>query len=60
MTVGALLITIIVFGLLLWLVNSFVPMDQKVKTIFNVVMIIVLILWILKGFGLFSIFNTHV
>lgn len=46
------LIVLIVVGVLLWLVNSFIPMDHKIKTILNVVVVIVVIIWLLQAFGL--------
>lgn len=45
-----ILIVLIVAGLLLWLVNNYIPMDRKIKTIFNVVVVIVVIVWLLKAF----------
>jgi len=47
------LIVIIVVGVILWLVNSYIPMDGKIKKILNVVVVIFLILWLLHAFGLF-------
>jgi len=46
----SLVITIIVVGVLLWLVNSFIPMDGKIKQILNIVVVIVLVLWLLNVF----------
>ena len=48
------LIAIIIVGVLLWLINSFIPMDHKIKTIFNLVVVILLVVWLLKVFGVFS------
>jgi len=53
-----LAIVLIVVGVLLWLVNSYVPMDQKIKTILNVVVVIVVVLWLLSVFGLFGSLST--
>jgi len=39
-------------GFILWAINKFLPMEQGVKTLLNVVVIIVLLLWLLKVFGL--------
>lgn len=50
----SVLLVIIVVGVLLWIVNTFIPMDRKIKNIFNIVVVIVLIVWLLKVFGLFS------
>jgi len=46
-------ITLCVVGLLLWLVNRFVPMQGTIKSILNAVVVIVVILWIVNVFGLF-------
>lgn len=51
MSILSLLITIVVVGVVLWLVNSFIPMDGKVKNILNGVVIIFLVLWLLQAFG---------
>lgn len=49
-----ILLVIIVVGVVLWLINSFIPMDRNIKTILNVVVVIVLIIWLLKVFGILS------
>lgn len=49
-----LLITLVVVGVLLWLVNTYIPMDGKIKSILNVVIVIVVILWLLQSFGILS------
>jgi hypothetical protein len=48
------LIVLIVAGVLLWLVNSYVPMDRKIKAILNAVVVIVVIVWLLKLFGVLT------
>jgi len=48
------LLVLIVAGVLLWLVNNFIPMDGKIKSILNAVVVIIVIVWLLKVFGLFS------
>jgi hypothetical protein len=47
-----LIVTLIVVGVLLWLVNTYIPMDRKIKTILNVVIVIAVILWLLSAFGI--------
>jgi len=54
MSLLTVLVVLIGAGLLLWLVNNFIPMDRKIKTILNVVVVIVVIIWLLKSFGLFD------
>ena len=56
-----ILIAIIVVGVLLWIINTFIPMDRKIKQIFNLVVVILLIVWLLKVFGLFTyLTNFHI
>lgn len=52
MPILTILIVIIVVGVLLWLINSYIPMDRKIKSILNIVVVIILIIWLLKAFGL--------
>jgi hypothetical protein len=54
MPILTVLIVLIVAGVILWLVNNYVPMDGKIKRILNVVVVIVVIVWLLKIFGIFS------
>jgi hypothetical protein len=55
-----LLEVLIVVGVLLWLVNRFIPMQGTIKSILNGVVVIALVLWILKVTGLFhSLPNIH-
>ncbi|MES1222822.1 MAG: Thivi_2564 family membrane protein [Bacteroidota bacterium] len=46
------LIVLIVVGVLLWLVNSYIPIDRKIKNILNIVVVIIVVIWLLKAFGL--------
>ena len=48
------IIALIVVGVILWLINSFIPMDSKIKSILNVVVVIAVIVWLLKVFGIFG------
>ncbi len=48
MSIISLLIVLIVIGVILWLLNTYIPMDPKIKQILNVVVIILVILWILN------------
>ena len=56
-----LLEVLIVVGVLLWLVNRFIPMQSNIKSILNGVVVIAVVLWLLNVFGLFhSISRIHV
>jgi hypothetical protein len=46
------LLVLIVVGIVLWLVNTYIPMDRKIKNILNVVVVIVVVIWLLQAFGL--------
>jgi len=54
MSIINVVIILIVVGLLLYLVNRFIPMDYKIKQILNIVVVIAVIIWLLKAFGLLS------
>ena len=55
------LIVLIVVGVLLWLVNSYIPMQSAIKSILNAVVVIVVVLWLLNVFGvLHSVTNLRV
>ncbi len=52
MSLLSILVAIIVAGVLLWLVNTYIPMDRKIKNILNAVVVIILVFWLLQAFGL--------
>lgn len=54
MSLLTILLVLVVAGILLYVVNAYVPMDGKIKSILNVVVVIVVVVWLLKVFGLFS------
>lgn len=61
MSIFAILLALIVAGVLLWVVNSLIPMDGTIKKIFNIVVIVVLIVWLLKVFGAWAyLMSIHV
>jgi hypothetical protein len=47
-----IVIVLIVVGVLLWLINNYIPMDGKIKSILNAVVVIVVVIWLLQAFGL--------
>jgi hypothetical protein len=51
MSLISLVIILIVVGVLLWLINTYIPMDGKIKSILNAVVVIVVVLWLLQAFG---------
>ena len=54
-------IVLIVVGVVLWLINRFIPMAGSIKTILNAVVIIAVVLWLLNVFGVLgSLSNIRV
>jgi hypothetical protein len=55
------LMALVVVGVLLWLVNSFVPMAGSIKSILNAVVVIAVVLWLMNVFGLLhSLSRIHI
>jgi hypothetical protein len=59
-TLLSLILTIVVVGVLLWLINTYVPMQATIKNILNIVVVIVLIIWLLSAFGLIGPLNRPI
>jgi hypothetical protein len=52
MTLIGLVITLLIVGLLLWLINNYVPLDPKIRNILNIVVVIFVIIWLIQALGL--------
>ena len=57
MSLIGLVVVLIVVGVLMWLVNTHIPMAASIKNILNVVVVIAVVLWLLNVFGLFAGFQ---
>lgn len=53
-----IIVVLVIVGVLLWLINTYIPMARPIKTILNVVVVICVILWLLSAFGLLSGFGN--
>lgn len=51
-------LVLVVVGVVLWLINRFIPMARSIKSILNAVVIIAVVLWLLNVFGLSSYIST--
>ncbi len=60
MTLLNIIIVLVVVGLVLWLINNYIPMDRKIKSILNVVVLIAVVLWLLQAFGLLNALNVKI
>ena len=47
-------ITLIIVGVLLWLINTYIPMQGAIKSIINLLVVVAVVLWLLYGFGIIS------
>ena len=53
-----LIIVLVIVGVVLWVINSYIPMQQTIKKILNVVVIIVVVFWLLSVFGFIGDLST--
>lgn len=61
MSVLTILLVLIIVGIILWAVNTYIPMDRKIKNILNIVTVIIVIVWLLRAFGLITFLSgVHV
>ena len=49
-----IIIILVVVGVILWVINSYIPMQSTIKKILNAVVVIAVILWLLNVFGVIS------
>ena len=54
MSLLGLIVVLVVIGLILYLINAFIPMDANIKRLLNIAVIIFLVIWLLQAFGLFT------
>jgi len=47
-----IVVVLIVAGIILWLINTYIPMAGPIKSLLNAVVVIALVVWILKEVGL--------
>jgi hypothetical protein len=49
-----ILLVLVVAGVILWLVNTYIPMDRKIKSLLNAVVVIIVVIWLLQAFGVWG------
>lgn len=54
MSLLTIIIVLVAVGVLLWAVNTYIPMDGKVKKVLNIVVIIIVVVWLLKAMGIWD------
>lgn len=58
MSLISLIIVIVLVGAILWAVNKYIPMDDTIRRILNVVVIVALVIWLLTVFGVLPDLNA--
>lgn len=58
MTLISLIITLVVIGLVMYLINQFVPLDSGIKRILNIAVVVFLVLWLIQSLGLIGPLGT--
>jgi hypothetical protein len=54
-----IVVALIVVGVALWLINTYIPMASGIKNILNVVVVVVVAIWVLQVFGLWGRVSTY-
>ncbi len=54
MSLVTVVLTLVVVGVVLWLINTYIPMQGAIKSIINIVVVVVVVLWLLHGYGIIS------
>jgi hypothetical protein len=60
MSLLTIIVGLVIIGVILWLINTFIPMDQRIKTILNVLIILIVIIWLLQAFGVITYLNRPI
>ena len=57
MTLVGIVVVLVVVGLILWLINTYIPMAGGIKSLLNIVVFVVVLIWLLQVFGLIGPIN---
>jgi hypothetical protein len=61
MSLITVIVVLVVVGIVLWLINAYIPMQSTIKSILNAVVIIVVVIWLLQVFGVLgSVGNVRI
>ena len=59
MPLMSIVVTLVVVGLCLWLINNYIPMARSIKSILNVVVVVFVAVWVLKATGMWGQVSTY-
>ena len=57
MTLVGIVVVLVVVGLILWLINTYIPMAGAIRSLLNIVVFVVVLIWLLQVFGLIGTIN---
>ncbi|HTW88155.1 MAG TPA: Thivi_2564 family membrane protein [Candidatus Binataceae bacterium] len=57
MTLVGIVVVLVVVGLILWLINTYIPMAAAIKSLLNIVVFVVVLIWLLQIFGVLGPIN---
>jgi len=61
MSLLTIIVVLVIVGVLLYLLNNYIPMDRKIKSIINIVIVIAVVIWLLQSFHIIgSLSNLHI
>jgi len=58
MSLISIIVVLLIIGVLLWIINTYIPMAAPIKAILNLVVFICVVIWVLSALGLISGFNN--
>ena len=58
MPIIQLIVILVVIGVLMWLINTYIPMADNIKKILNIAVVVAVVLWLLNVFGVFTGFSN--
>jgi undecaprenyl pyrophosphate phosphatase UppP len=59
MPLVTVVIALVVVGVVLWLINTYIPMASSIKTILNIVVVVAVVIWLLQAFGLWTTVTNY-
>lgn len=59
MPLVTVIIALVVVGVVLWLINTYIPMASSIKTILNIVIVVAVVIWLLQAFGLWGTVTSY-
>ena len=60
MSLITIIVTLVVAGVVLWAINTYIPMAAPIKKIINIVVVLVLVLWLLQAVGIIGSISNHI